>query len=133
MTGSQWWLQVVVAVLLGLVIGYAVTSFWARLRFEARLRRAADELLQRHAVVADELRASLLRAQTDLELARNEFKRQIVTTVEEHRVAASRIEEHLLAAYDELERLRATVRDSQSAGRDHSDGFAATQPMVDGL
>ena len=133
MTGDQWWLEGIAAVLLGVVIGCAFTAYRARQRFEGRLRRTANELLQRHSIVADELRSSLLRAQTDLELARNEFKRQLATTLEEHRATASKIEEHLLAAYDELERLRATVRGSPSAGPEHSNGFAATQPMVDGL
>ena len=73
----EWWLQGCAAFVLGAVFGSWVTWHFVRRRSEARERRAADEFLQRHAQSTEQLRAAQLRAQTDLELARNEFRRHL--------------------------------------------------------
>jgi molecular chaperone GrpE (heat shock protein) len=127
----EFWLPAVAALLVGAIVGWWVALRIARQRFDAQLRRTADEWLQRHAASADLLRTSQLRSQTDLELARHEHQRQLAAAAAEHSAAAARIESHLMASYDEIDRLRAAERAARSGGRDVTDGFAATRPMDD--
>jgi hypothetical protein len=74
-----------------------------------------------------------LRAQTELEQARNSFKRQLAVVADEPRAAAARAEERLRAAYDELDRLRRSGAPPDTATAELSDGFAATRPMREGM
>jgi len=132
-TSHEWWLQGCAAAILGALAGIWVAWLVLHRRFDAQLRRNADELLQRHATSADQLRNSQLRAQTELELARSEFRRHMSQASQEHGTAKAKLEEHLIAAYDEVNRLRASTRVTDAAPTELTDGFAATQPMVDGL
>ncbi len=125
------WLQSGVLLLLGVVVGSWIASRIAQRRFASQLHRTADELLQRHAASAQDLKVSQQRAQNELEQARQEFQRQLAQAAKDHGEAASRIEAHLIASYDEIERVRADTRAGHASGRDSTDGFAATQPMGD--
>jgi hypothetical protein len=96
------------------------------------VRRVTEELQQRNAALAEQLRTAQVRAQADLEQSRNSFKRQLAVMAAEPRVALERAEERLKAAYAELDRLRGKgAPDTGSA--ELTDGFAATRPMRDGL
>jgi ElaB/YqjD/DUF883 family membrane-anchored ribosome-binding protein len=102
------------------------------MRFDAQLRHATEELHQRNAAMAAQLRTAQTRAHADLEQSRNSFKRQLAVMAAEPRAALERTEERLKAAYAELDRLRGKgAPDTGSA--ELTDGFAATRPMRDGL
>jgi molecular chaperone GrpE (heat shock protein) len=133
MTTEIWWVLVVVALLLGAAAGSWFTFRFARRRFASRLRRATEELQQRHAASAEKLRAAQLRAQTELEQTRNSFKRQLAVVAAEPRAAAARAEERLRAVYDELDRLRRGGGAPDTGSADLAEGFAATRPMREGL
>lgn len=133
MRTNEWWVLVGVALMLGTAVGVWVTLHRARTRFDVRLRRTVEELHQRYAGAADQLRAAQVRAQTELEQARNAFKRQLAVVAEEPRAAAARAEERLRAAYDELDRLRRGSYSPDTTASVLSDGFAATRPMRDGM
>ena len=132
-TGHELWLQVCTAAGLGaLAGGWAVGVFTGR-RLRAQMRRTTDALVQRYAANEEQLRNSHLRAQTDLELARKEFRRHADHVTQENRAAQARLEEELIAAYEEINRLRQMGVAVVGATTELTDGFAATQPMVDGL
>jgi hypothetical protein len=102
------------------------------MRFDTQLRHATEELHQRNAAMAEQLRTAQARAHADLEQSRNSFKRQLAVMAAEPRAALERTEERLKAAYAELDRLRGKgAPDTGSA--ELTDGFAATRPMRDGL
>lgn len=131
MTASSGWGLIVVGVIamcIGIALGAAFAGRAARTRFDSKLRLTADEMKQRHASEADELRSAQTRAQAELVQARALFKRQLASAAEGPRAAAMQAEERLRAAYDELDRVR---RESNRAakGDDANDGFAATRPM----
>ncbi len=132
MTTGAWWLLVGVALVFGAVAGGLGTLRIARLRFARQLRRATEDVQQRHVATLDQLRAAQVRAQTELDQSRNSFKRQLAVMAAEPRAALERAEERLKAAYAELDRLRGKgTPDTGSA--ELSDGFAATRPMRDGM
>jgi hypothetical protein len=127
-TGSVWgW--VVLAFGIGVALGSAMTWRVAHSRFNARLQLTADELQNRHASEADELRGAQMRAQSELEQARVSFKRQLATAAQGPRAATLKAEERLRAAYDEMDRLRRAATRAARAESDAPDGFAATRPM----
>ena len=111
---------------------YGFTFINARMRFDKQVRRATDELQQRNAAMAEQLRTAQVRAQAELEQTRNSFKRQLAVMAAEPRVALERTEERLKAAYAELDRLRGKGGPDTGAA-ELSDGFAATRPMRDGM
>ena len=118
------------ALLVGAALGAGAAWHTAQRRFASRLNVTAKQIQLQHASEAKELRAAQLRAQSELEQARQSFKRQLATAAEGPRAAAMRAEERLRAAYDELDRLR---RESNRESRNETsttDGFAATQPML---
>lgn len=128
MSTNVGWILVAVGVLLGSVAGGWITLRLARNRFDAQLRRVADEIGQRHSATIEQLRAAQVRAQTELEQSRNSFKRQLAVMAAEPRAALERAEDRLKAAYAELDRLRrGHVADSGMT--ELTDGFAATRPM----
>ena len=134
MSTNTWWGIVAAALVIGMSAGAWLTLPFTRSRFEARLRRVTEELQQRHAATAEQLRTAQVRAQTELEQSRNSFKRQLAAMAAEPRAALERAEDRLKAVYAELDRLRG----NHSAGPDTgsaelSDGFAATRPMRDGM
>jgi molecular chaperone GrpE (heat shock protein) len=115
----------------GVIGGWGAWRF-ARKRFKTQLRRAIDELQQRNAAMAEQLRTAQARAQADLEQVRSAFKRQLAEMAAEPRAAVERSEERLKAAYAELDRLRRKSA-PDSGPSELTDGFAATRPMRDGL
>ena len=132
MSTNGWWVVIGIALVAGVVAGAWAMLRFARMRFDAQLRHATDELHQRHAAVAEQLRTVQARAQADLEQSRNSFKRQLAVVAAEPRAELERTEERLKAAYAELDRLRGKgAPDTGSA--ELTDGFAATRPMRDGL
>ena len=131
MTTDTWLMALVAALLLGAGAGFWGATKLAKRRLKAQVKRAADTLRQQHSVVVDGLRGAQTRAQGELEQSRAGFKRQLDAVAAEPRAAAARAEERLLAAYAELDRLRRGGGPTSPA--ELSDGFAATQPMRDGL
>lgn len=132
MSTNGWWLLVGATLFVGVVAGAWVTLRFARSRFDKQVRRTTEELRQRNAAMADQLRTAQVRAQAELEQSRNSFKRQLAVMAAEPRAALERAEERLKAAYAELERLRGTGAPDTGAS-ELSDGFAATRPMRDGM
>ena len=131
MTTDTWLMALVAALLLGAGAGFWGATKLAKRRLKAQVKRAADTLRQQHSVVVDGLRGAQTRAQGELEQSRAGFKRQLDAAAAEPRAAAARAEERLLAAYAELDRLRRGGGPTSPA--ELADGFAATQPMRDGL
>ena len=131
MTTDTWLMALVAALLLGAGAGFWGATELAKRRLKAQVKRAADTLRQQHSVVVDGLRGAQTRAQGELEQSRAGFKRQLDAVAAEPRAAAARAEERLLAAYAELDRLRRGGGPTSPA--ELADGFAATQPMRDGL
>ena len=131
MTTDTWLMALVAALLLGAGAGFWGATKLAKRRLKAQVKRAADTLRQQHSVVVDGLRGAQTRAQAELEQSRAGFKRQLDAAAAEPRAAAARAEERLLAAYAELDRLRRGGGPTSPA--ELFDGFAATQPMRDGL
>jgi hypothetical protein len=127
------WLIVGLTLLLGAVIGGMGSFRFARMRYAKRMRRVVDDLLQKHASTAEQLRTAQTRASAELEQVRSAFKRQLAAAAEEPRAAVSRVEERLNAAYAELDRLRAGVGLPDTSPAELSDGFAATRPMREGM
>ena len=121
----------------GMLIGAALASWvsfrLARVRYAKRVRKALDELQQKYAATAEQLRLAQARAGAEMEQARSAFKRQLATATDEPRAALARVEERLKAAYAELDRLRAGSGASDTAAADLADGFAATRPMHAGM
>ena len=121
------------ALVIGMSAGAWLTLPFTRSRFEARLRRVTEELQQRHAATAEQLRTAQARAQTELEQSRNSFKRQLAAMAAEPRAALERAEDRLKAAYAELDRLRGKGAEADTGSAELTDGFAATRPMRDGM
>ena len=132
MSTEAWWVLVGVALVFGAALGSWVALRVARRRFASRLRRATEDLHKKHAAASEQLRASQVRAQTELEQVRASFKRQLATAADEPRAAMLRAEERLVAAYAEIDRLRRGPA-PDTAPSDLNDGFAATRPMRDGM
>ena len=132
MSTNGWWSLLGLALVAGVVAGAWATLRFARMRFDKQVRRATDELQQRNAAMAEQLRTAQVRAQAELEQTRNSFKRQLAVMAAEPRVALERTEERLKAAYAELDRLRGKGAPDTGAA-ELSDGFAATRPMRDGM
>ena len=130
MATNTWWILVAVGLMVGLVGGACATLRFARARFDAQLKRVTEDLHQRHAAMAEQLRTAQVRSQTELEQSRNSFKRQLAVMAAEPRAALERAEDRLKAAYAELDRLRGKT---EPARPELSDGFAATQPMHKGM
>ena len=133
MTSQGWLILIAAALLLGGAIGAGAAWRLAQRRFAGQLQRATEELQQKHAAVAEQLRTVQARSLAELEQTRSNFKRQLAAASEEPRNAAARAEERLRAAYDELDRLRRAATAVDSSAADLTDGFAATRPMHDGL
>jgi hypothetical protein len=132
MSTNGWWVLIGVALAAGAVAGAWAMLRFARMRFDTQLRHATEELHQRHAAVAEQLRTVQARAQAELEQSRNSFKRQLAVMATEPRAALERTEERLKAAYAELDRLRGKGA-PDTGPAELTDGFAATRPMRDGL
>jgi len=132
MSTNVWSMLIVVALLVGMAGGSWITLRMARQRFDHQLRRATDDLQQRNATMAEQLRSAQTRAQADLDQARNSFKRQLAVVAAEPRAALDRSEDRLKAAYAELDRLRGKVA-ADTAASELTDGFAATRPMHNGM
>jgi hypothetical protein len=132
MSANGWWVLVVAALAGGAGVGGWVTLLLARKRFDGQLRRATEELTQRNAKMADQLRAAQARSDAELDKARNGFKRQLAAMVDEPRVALERAEARLKAVYAELDRLRGKAN-ADTGSAELTDGFAATRPMHDGM
>lgn len=130
MTTNTWWMLLAVALAAGVAGGGWFALRMARARFDAQLRRATEELHQKHAAMGEKLRAAQVRTQTELEQSRSSFKRQLAVMAAEPRAALERTEERLKAAYAELDRLRGSKTPAPSLPED---GFAATQPMHKGM
>jgi hypothetical protein len=132
MSTNGWWGALGITLIMGVVAGGWAALRFARLRFEAQLRRATEDLQQRNAVMADQLRTAQTRAQVELEQARSAFKRQLAAMAAEPLAALERSEDRLKAAYAELDRLRGKAA-GDTGSAELTDGFAATRPMRDGL
>lgn len=132
MSTNAWWMLVGVVLVAGIVAGGWITLGVMRKRFDAQLLRVTEEMHQRHAQLADQLRTAQTRAQAELEQSRSSFKRQLAVMAAEPRAALERTEDRLRVAYAELDRLRGKgTADTSSA--ELSDGFAATRPMREGM
>jgi uncharacterized protein YneF (UPF0154 family) len=132
MSTTVWWMLVLVALLGGFAAGSWLTLRVARQRFDNQLRRATEDLQQRNATMAEQLRTAQARSQADLDQARSSFKRQLAVMAAEPRAALERSEDRLKAAYAELDRLRGKVA-ADTAASELTDGFAATRPMRNGM
>jgi len=126
------WVLALTLLVFGAAAGAWLALRVAHRRFEERLRRATDELQQRNATMAEQLRTARARAQTELDQARDGFRRQLAALAAEPGIELQRSEQRLKAAYAELDRLRSQAA-SDSGAADLTDGFAATRPMYDGL
>lgn len=133
MTTEAWWILPGAALVLGTGVGAWASLRMARVRFKAMLKRTTDELQQRNAATADQLRAAQNRVQAETEQLRGSLKRQIAAAAEEPRAAAARAEERLLAAYAEIDRLQRAVSAPDTGTAELTDGFAATRPMRQGM
>ena len=133
MSTNTWWGIVAAALVIGMSAGAWLTLRFTRARFKAQLRRATEELQQRHAATAEQLRTAQVRTQTELEQSRNSFKRQLAAVAAEPRAALERAEDRLKAAYAELDRLRGKGTAADTGSAELTDGFAATRPMRDGM
>jgi triphosphoribosyl-dephospho-CoA synthetase len=133
MTSNEWWMLIGLALAVGLIAGGWAMLQLARRRHAAETRRLTDELLQRFSNTLAQLRSAQVRAQTELEQARNSFRRQLAVVADEPRAAAARAEERLRAAYEEMDRLRRGARFADTMVDEGIDGFAATRPMRDGM
>lgn len=132
MSTSAWWMLVIAGLMLGTVSGGWAALRFARSRFDAQLRKATDEVSQRHATMIEQLRSAQARSQSELEQTRSSLKRQLAAMSAEPRAALDRAEGRLKAAYAELDRLRgSSAPDSGMA--ELTDGFAATRPMHKGM
>jgi hypothetical protein len=133
LTSGEIWGYLGVALALGAAIGWAIAMRVSRANFVAQLRTTTDQLEQRNAAAADELRTVQTRAQRELELARLQFKRQLASAGDRPRAAMLEAEERLRAAYDELDRLRrsqqARPAAKPKADTEKSNGFASTLVM----
>jgi flagellar biosynthesis GTPase FlhF len=132
MSANAWWMMVVAALVIGAAAGGWATLRVTRSRFKLRLRHVTEELQQRHAATAEQLRTAQARAQTELEQSRSSFKRQLATLAAEPHAALQRAEDRLKAAYAELDRLRGKAA-ADTGSAELGDGFAATRPMRDGM
>lgn len=132
MSTNGWWVMIGAALVFGAAVGAWATLRLTRTHFDTQLRRATEDLHQRHAAMADQLRTAQVRAQAELEQTRSAFKRQLATMAAEPRAALERTEERLKAAYAELDRLRSKGAHDTGAS-ELTDGFAATRPMRDGM
>jgi hypothetical protein len=132
MSTNGWWLLAGVALVLGVVAGAWAALRFARMRFDKQVRRATDEMQQRNAALADQLRTAQARAHAEIEQSRYSFKRQLAVMAAEPRAALERTEERLKAAYAELDRLRGKG-EPDTGSAELTDGFAATRPMRDGM
>jgi hypothetical protein len=133
MTTNEWWMLVSLALAVGLAAGGWVGLRFAGKRHAAATSRLTDELLQRFSGTLAQVRAAQVRAQTELEQARNSFRRQLAVVADEPRAAAARAEERLRAAYDEMDRMRRGAMPPDTASAELTDGFAPTRPMYDGM
>jgi hypothetical protein len=133
MDAAAIWGLIALALVVGAGLGATLAWRLAQARFKSQLRHTADELQHRHEFTANELRAAQLRAQSELDLARQSFKRQLAAATEGPQAAVLQAEERLRAAYDDIDRLRRLAKRAGSAAPQRADGFAATQPMPDEL
>jgi ElaB/YqjD/DUF883 family membrane-anchored ribosome-binding protein len=133
MSTNAWWVLIAAVLVIGVIGGAWAALRFARSRFESRLKRLTEELHQRHAATAEQLRTAQVRAQTELEQSRNTFKRQLAAVAAEPRAALERTEDRLKAAYAELDRLRGKGTAADTGSAELTDGFAATRPMRDRL
>jgi uncharacterized membrane protein YccC len=127
------WLLLGLGMLLGAALASWVSFRLASARYGKRARKAVDDLQQKHASTAEQLRLAQTRSSAEMEQARSAFKRQLATATDEPRAALARVEERLKAAYAELDRLRAGSGAPDTAAADLADGFAATRPMHAGM
>jgi uncharacterized protein YneF (UPF0154 family) len=133
MTNGIWWIALVGAIVVGVIVGAWAATHFARRRLKAQVRRATDAVRQQTSAASDSLRAAQARAQTELDQARAAFKRQLETAAAEPRAAALRAEERLKQAYVEIDRLRDKIIGPEPEARpEPPDGFASTQPMLTG-
>lgn len=132
MSTTAWWVLVGVVLLLGAAAGGWAALQYASKRFDARLKRASEEIHQRHVALGEQLRAANVRAQVELEQSRSSFKRQLAAMAAEPRAALERSEDRLKAAYAELDRLRRKA-EPEAEQPELSQGFAATEPMHKGM
>lgn len=132
MSTNTWWLLVGIVLVAGIAAGCWLTLRVMRSRFDAQLQRVTDEMQQRHASLADQLRTAQTRSQAELEQSRSSFKRQLAVMAAEPRAALERAEDRLRMAYAELDRLRGKGT-ADTSPSDLSDGFAATRPMREGM
>ncbi len=102
----QYWIPVAAALALGAALGSLVTLRVARGRFAQELMSVTEELSNKQANTAAELRSARARAQNEIELARLSFKRQLASAGDGPRAAVVDAEQRLLAAQAELDRLR---------------------------
>lgn len=133
MTMNMWWVWVAGALAAGAIGGGWLALRIAMERQRKAMHRRAEEMHQKYVGTIEQLRASQVRAQSELEQARASFKRQLAVVAEEPMAAVARAEERLRAVYDELDRLRRGPAAADSSHAELSDGFAATRPMHDGL
>lgn len=133
MTGTEWGASIGLALVAGVVAGGWITWQISRLRHASQSRRELGEMQRKYGSTIDQLRAAQVRAQTELEQAKNSFKRQLAVVAEEPRAATARAEERLRAAYAELDRVRGDGQNRDTLATELSDGFAATRPMREGL
>jgi hypothetical protein len=133
MTTQIWWMLVGAAFALGAAVGAWLGARSTRARFDARLRRATEDLEKKHAAASGQWRATQARAQAELEQAQASFKQQLAAVADEPRAALLRAEERLVAAYAEIDALRRGGAGSDTAPSEFGDGFAATRPMRDGM
>lgn len=118
---------------LGLALG-AVWGQWAlRRRLEGQFRRQTSELVQTHEAELNRISAVQTRALAELDQLRKLSKQQVATAATATKTATSQVEERLRTAFDEIERLNAMIHQRQGPHSVHNDGFAATQPMTEGL
>ncbi|HZT56813.1 MAG TPA: hypothetical protein VFA35_11340 [Burkholderiaceae bacterium] len=132
MTTDGWWILVGLALLVGAAAGGWLTWRIARMRHAVQLRKVNGELQRKFLGTIDQLRAAQVRAQTELEQARNAAKRQLAAS-DAPRAAAARAEERLRAAQIEMDQMRRAKPRPDTEREELTDGFAATRPMYDRL
>jgi exonuclease VII large subunit len=122
------WIGVVVlAVLVGAVLGWWIVNGILARQFKTKLQRASEKLNQHHAATHDRLRSAHTRAQLELEQLRATIPKQISAATTDARAKISWLEEQLRQVHAELDRNR--VKEMLASGDREvaPDGFAATQ------
>jgi len=132
MSQSLWTGVAVLALLVGLSIGWQLGSGRVRAQWRLRVESAQRQLKEEYERLGARLAAVEARAQQEVAAVQAEMLSRIERLGQDHRAETETLTRHLTDAYDELDRLRVRLA---AAGPpqppDTGQGFAATMPLGD--